>query len=510
MREVARYAFTAPISELADPDAAWMSVRRAIEVWLGSKGTRREHDGAIRIDFVDGRMAHLSTAEMAAACGEVISWALEEPTDGGLFRTALAVARSAEVLAVACELDAGAPMQVVAPVFFDARCPQVVRDIIDANVSWSVRETRVSTRPLRFAGDQGGSDLAALITSDTRALPLVVVSDVDGLVLHPGIAEGVARDLAGLAIVAIATDSASWVVTRTLGVDWSCYNGAVRIYWPFSATDHSPFRHPLWTSRRLLDGVDGTEEASRRIRTQFRRKILGLSTLTIRRHPIFDEIERGHRAQVAEARRKEAASQGELLELYEADNTRLETENRALQERVARLEADFANARAVLKWSAKVEEEELPPDEEVSPSTVAEAVAKAESRYPQLLVFGNDVAGGVQTLAENAGPPDKILAYLTGLADLAQALRNGPLGATTVQWLKEHGLHVSGESETIQNSKAEMKQRTWHDGLRRREFDLHLKPTDATSPDRCVRIYFDWDSDQRRVVVGWLGRKPGT
>jgi len=37
---------------------------------------------------------------------------------------------------------------------------------------------------------------------------------------------------------------------------------------------------------------------------------------------------------------------------------------------------------------------------------------------------------------------------------------------------------------------------------------MHLKPNDALSPDRCVRIYFDWDDATRQVIVGWVGRHP--
>lgn len=510
MREVARYAFNAPLAEVAEPSGTWTAIRHSVDEWLASKGTRREQNAVVRIEYRDGRVADLSTIETSASCGEIISWTLEEPTDGGVFKTALAVGRNADVIAVACELDAGAPIQVVAPVLFEAHCPQIVRDIIDIGIPWSVRETRVSTRSRRFTGDQAGTELASLITSEARSLPLVVVSEFEGFVLHPGIAEAIARDLSGLAIVASATDSASWAVTRILGVEWSCYHAAIRIYWPFGATDRSPFRHPLWTARRLLYGVEGTEAAAHRIRTQFRRRILGLSTLTVRRHLIFDEIEREYRIQATEARRKEATSQEELLKLYAADNDRLEAENRALQERVARLQTDLANIEALAAWTAKESGEELVPDADVPPSTVAEAVEHAKARYRKFLVFGDDVSGGIQTLAENAGPPDKIVRYLAGMADLAEALRKGPLGVTTVQWLKDRGFHVSGESETIQNSRAELKRRTWHDGRRRRTFDLHMKPTDATSPDRCVRIYFDWDTDEKKVVVGWLGREPGT
>jgi hypothetical protein len=257
----------------------------------------------------------------------------------------------------------------------------------------------------------------------------------------------------------------------------------------------------------LLYGVPGTEEAAHRIRTQFRRKVLGLSTLTMHRHAVFDNIERAHRAQIAEVRRKDA-SQQELLELYEADNDRLESENRALLERVARLQTDLANTKAMLEWATRDSDEEVLPDSEVPPKTVDDAVETAKQQHNGLLVFGDDVPVGIRSLAENAGPPDKILAYLGGLARLAQARRNGSLGVSTVQWLKEQGLIAGGESETIKNNRGEMQKRTWHDGHDRREFELHLKPSDATSPDRCARIYFDWDEETRRVVVGWVGRHP--
>lgn len=86
----------------------------------------------LRIDLRDGRQADLSLSEISARCGDMTSWTLEEPTDGGVFKTTIGIARSTDVMAIACELDAGVPAQVVAPVFFEARCPHVVRSIIDA------------------------------------------------------------------------------------------------------------------------------------------------------------------------------------------------------------------------------------------------------------------------------------------------------------------------------------------------------------------------------------------
>jgi hypothetical protein len=116
----------------------------------------------------------------------------------------------------------------------------------------------------------------------------------------------------------------------------------------------------------------------------------------------------------------------------------------------------------------------------------------------------------VKSIRPDAGPPDKVLTYLEQLAALSCALRAGPLRRTVVRWLTERGVHASSESDSIKRSPAEKRKRTWADaGGDRRFFDLHLKPSDCTSVDRCVRIYFAWDGDLEKVVVGWVGRHPG-
>jgi hypothetical protein len=70
-------------------------------------------------------------------------------------------------------------------------------------------------------------------------------------------------------------------------------------------------------------------------------------------------------------------------------------------------------------------------------------------RFDELLSFGADVSAGLRTVAPDAGPPDKILAYLQSLADVTEARRKGPLGTSPILWLADRGLSVSGESPTI-------------------------------------------------------------
>jgi hypothetical protein len=101
-----------------------------------------------------------------------------------------------------------------------------------------------------------------------------------------------------------------------------------------------------------------------------------------------------------------------------------------------------------------------------------------------------------------------VLDYLRILGLMVEELRGGPLGNSHRGWLEEMGVTCSGESETIRNSPERMRRRRWHDGTGDRQFEMHLKPNEALGPDRCVRIYFDWDNAARQVVVGWIGRHP--
>ena len=98
-----------------------------------------------------------------------------------------------------------------------------------------------------------------------------------------------------------------------------------------------------------------------------------------------------------------------------------------------------------------------------------------------LLVIGADVVRGVEGLARDDGPPEKVLEHLCALARLARARRAAPLGMTQTRWLEQHNISVSRESESIRTSAKERQQRSWPDGRGRRIFDLHTKPSDGNS-----------------------------
>ena len=128
------------------------------------------------------------------------------------------------------------------------------------------------------------------------------------------------------------------------------------------------------------------------------------------------------------------------------------------------------------------------------------------SEFGDDLVFGAEVDESVRSLKRDAGPPDKIYDYLRILSEMTHARRNGGLGTDMILWLRNKRVSASGESETILNSQAEVRKRTWSDGVGSRTFEKHPKPNENTSPDRCVRIYFDYDESRKKTVIGYVGR----
>ncbi|MBR8211168.1 hypothetical protein KDW61_21125 [Burkholderia cenocepacia] len=509
MRKVASYSLTANISGNAI-SGGFASVKDTVGRWLASKGTVSSSDGSGTVKYHDGREAEFVVEEIASGVGSLIEYQLTEPSETGLFQTVIRVAQTASLLAVYAELLVGSTMNRLGPLAFDARCPAVIREIIALDLDWHVGEMPVGTRPISFLGAEQAQSLIDIIWHPARTLPIVVASEQEGALLTPQLVDNIAADLSGLAVVARIDAGAAWQLTVTKGREWSCYNGAVRLYWPMVGRSSDHTMNPLWTRSALVRGLYEPRDASYRLRRLLRKKVLGSSAFSMREIDCFNDIRHQHRREQYSLRKESAKTESDwkdLADLYAEDNLRLSGELQSANRQIQQLEEQVANLELALNWRDG-EPDEIDAAVEIPPATVEDAVQQARERCGELLVFGDDVGEGINTLAPDAGPPEKILQYLEALADMAKALRSGALGTTAIQWLKDRGINCSGESETVKNNKAAMKLRNWHDGEGHRQFESHMKPSDGTSPDRCARIYFDAEADAGKVVVGWIGRHP--
>lgn len=511
MRKVASYSLHA--SQASDG----AQVVALIDSWLQSKGSLGEDQ--TKFLFRDGRVGSIKKRTRECPKGRLDEVMLIEPIKNGSFSTNIAVASGDEGLAVGIAL--GAVSELLVPSRLDIRCPRIVQDILRSGAPWYYKDTHVSLSPITFQGRDGGDDFIRLAWSKGRSLPLISVSSNTEIPFSSHDLASIAYDLAGLAVVAEIDEEAAWFITEQKGKEWSCYGGALRVYWPGLDEASSCFEHPLWTSQRLLQGVADSAHAVKRIRSQLRRRVLSQSAFGITEPAFLQEMRKSVRAEglrlIKNQITRGKSSEETAEECYRAAchaEEKLDEANKELDEankEIQELRAIVESLQYALRWkgTGENESEVIQPSPSAPPITVEESIAQAREILGGVLIFGADVENGVATLSPNAGPPDKILNYLQALGEFTKAKRHGSLGMSAIKWLEGKGVLGSVESEGTMNNPLERSARTWDYGNgERMAFELHLKPSEATSPDRCVRIYFDYDEHRKMTVLGWVGRHP--
>ena len=251
MRPVAAYSLTRATT--GDSTGAFDEYRDVVEQWLRTKGATDVGVGQRGVIYPTGTVAQLQLDQITSDYGALHSFTLTEPVEAGQFETHLELAHDGSTIVLFCQLRTGSAGSALAPVPFDARCPGVVRDLIRLG-GWKSGTSEASAGHVTRIGREAGRQLTRAIWEAERGLPTVVVSELEGFTLQPTIARDLARDLTGLATVAQIDDEAAWLLSEEKGREWSCYSGAIRLYWPLRATRDDPYAHRLWTQNELFRG----------------------------------------------------------------------------------------------------------------------------------------------------------------------------------------------------------------------------------------------------------------
>jgi hypothetical protein len=510
MRKVAAYAIFSASMDAGRAAERFEAASDLILNWRDGKGRLRQEEDRMTLVLKGGRVADYWTAHAVADGCKVIDHFIVEPSGNALVRTQVSLAHLPDKVAAYVELQAAGGAYQLGPMHVDIRCPNIVGKLVNGHDDWHVGESPVRTRPFEFNGNDGARQLENLIWKTGRNLPVVVISSFEDAFLTETLVADLAADLVGVALVATIDAAASWALTKSRGQEWSCFNGAVRLYWPKLEQKSKPLHNPIWTRHALLSQSAAPQDAASKLTRQLRRQLLGLSAFAMLEPVEFAATRSAHAREVSEAAKAELRDSMDwegLANSYASDNEVLRADIASKVERVNDLEAQVANLQLFLQWSPE-QETEIAPDTFLPPTTVQEAVDSARRQFGEQLIFGDDVDKGVGTLASDAGPPDKVLNYLEKVAEMVSLRRGEGLGQAPVKWFNNQGFRASGESETTKSSADERRKRTWHDGSGRRVFDLHLKPTEGVHPDRCVRIYLDYDEQRNVALVGWVGRHP--
>lgn len=358
----------------------------------------------------------------------------------------------------------------------------------------------LSTEPLRLSSENM-EEFVSRLKDSRRELPLVLISA--GSKNQPIVnCMTIASELAGIALVYCAETASitSNKLSREIGSDLSCFNGAVRLYWPVGKRDIAEIRHKLWTPEQIrMHDCYGLE---RDLLSKISKVAVGAESKVdvdkIRRIKLVGE---GDWRKLAD----EYARQNDGLhrEIQEYLQT-IEDRESVIAERekaIARLEFELARERELRKTGASPETKQL-----FVPQTMAEAM----DYFLTTAASKNlDVIARAQKMARDS-VYEKSSVFLTGLNWLATIYHDVKTGAINGVDLRQSAQREAGMEYVPRQSPVTMgkypeEYYIMYNG-KRVALEEHLAEGDDFDPRYSLRVAFFFDPEGKRVVVGHIGK----
>ena len=433
-----------------------------------------------------------------------IRWSFPDDTDEGLrWANDIRVGQFGDRCGVEHLISIESVKYSVAPARLIFGSPRAVRDICTKAPAY-IGEMQVRAEP--YALEQNGLDhLFALLTSNLRRLPVVLLSPYARGELNQIDPAKLARNLAGVAVVVRVEDpDLTWDFADEVGRQLSCFNGAARIYWPGFSTASEPRSHRLFFGS-WIEQV-GPVVAARTIE----RAIFAVAAFRyVPDNRIADLIRRVEAAERQKLLVEKRETSDDFWADYEHDLARLDEAKKKLEE----LEAENANLRAnqqVFFASGAAGTDELTgPEETEEPafSSVAEAVLAAASRCKNVEIL--DTANSAAEASSFHRPFD-VFRALTDLDEIVDSWTKNRdekgSGGDLLQHLRERGwgkrssMHISDTTRGKFRAHYEFE----YQG-QKQLFEPHIT-IGAGDPNSCASIHFIFDQERLKMVVGHVGK----
>lgn len=350
-------------------------------------------------------------------------------------------------------------------------------------------------------------NLCALLLDASRPFPVVVVShevnterplvDVDRL----------AAGTAGLIkVYELADKWAAYRFTEEIGKPYSCYAGAVRIYWPGLTPTDDPFKHPAWMPWRLRQ-LGHTDELANELFT------VGAEATSYR---FFEPASIGTLRSTIEdeerqARRAESSGDADQLleQLIETEGTvkglraqlsETQGENQTLRQNLDAMLGAPAPAHAP-RSHVPVEEEATTRE----PETVSEAVAMARAQFTHLTFLDSAFESAESSPYRT---PTRALEALQAIEEVASlwviGLSGGKNPGPLKNLFRQRGFEYKDDVSQTSRGK-------WGDEYMAKYNDqaIDISPhitIGAKQADTCLSVHMHWDKDSKNVVIAHVGR----
>ena len=228
-----------------------------------------------------------------------------------------------------------------------------------------------------------------------------------------------------------------------------------------------------------------------------------VAAATIANEAVFEELE------------EERRESGRLRE----EKAELESERRGLQVKVSDMEGEVDRLRRELYESQQTEKlwreqfvsvsKSVSGEKEEAPQeigNVEEAVEMARRAFPQQLVVALNSKSDVETPFQR---PEEVYTVLAWLGTEYHRARTREMGRDPQfdRLLKEACSGWFYKPKQTDETKDQFPE--WYRtrvGDREYELDAHVGKGTSYDPQNTIRVGFDWDDEEKRVVVGYIGR----
>lgn len=414
---------------------------------------------------------------------------LRQPDDGDdslvwISEVSLGIPEAPLLAGVRVRLEA-TPGSALTPLEYEFGTPAIVRTLLR---EFTVLDGGERTEP-RYV-ELGNSMVESLVTwlvSEERRLPVVVVArtrESGSVRVDVG---ALAKELAGIAHVRVLSSAqASWTLTDLIGQSLSAWDGAVRVYFPGFTTQDDQYRHRLWLGDRVDNGLVA------RLRSWF-------GTLAASRtaeHPVHEQLRIDRHARLTEAlESSDTAYLKDYISLLEEAEERqrkdideLKEQNAVLTRNVERSRDELDTMRASfaeMQRSMPSRQRRVPAETDDGPLTVEAAIddiaLQLSTRLykdrvgitPQALDSGRDFASYYS--------PRELLRAVHTVIEVGALYHDNKLGTSPMEYFKQRGFGYGAQP------------------------GHHLKVDENTSPDQCLRIYWEDDPEARRWTIIHIG-----
>jgi hypothetical protein len=416
-----------------------------------------------------------------------------------------------------------------APLPVASGVPQVVADIAK-DIGLMDAGTALLNTATQLSGEEDAPRLIQLLLNAERVQPVIVIAgDIDAS------ANRLARRLTGVAHIVCIDTPISHQLVRRLGRERSVYGHAVRLYRPGFNAEADPYLHPVWPLKGnqlptwLVNDLFEEACATSTAAEDLDERVPPFQA--IRQHLATERVRTSETrlATLREQTTHAAASKDEQISQLQTIRTELESALAAHQAKATEFDAQMAELREELQatrrerddareelrrshyqfhaqWSENEEQAAAADDDSYYPDTWDELEDWVEIYGDNKLVLLPQAAkAACESPFKNIPLAYKALDYLARYYVPMRTRHTEDTAAyqASQQALAELGLELSAVGSALDDRRYKQDYRRQHEG-QDIWLDQHLKAGVGFDPANIFRLYFWYDADAAKVVVGHL------